>query len=73
MSSTSSSFYQEGSTVTGVTLTETVVTYAALPASPTVGQRAFVTDCTVATFGASAAGGGSNMVPVYYDGAWKVG
>jgi hypothetical protein len=49
------------------------LTFANLPAAPVVGQRSFITDCTVNTFGTAAAGGGTNKVPVYYDGAWKVG
>jgi hypothetical protein len=48
-------------------------TVATLPASPAVGDRAFVTDATTATFASSVAGGGSNKVPVYYDGTWKIG
>jgi hypothetical protein len=62
--------------VNGITLNLTQTqsfTFATLPASPTVGQREFITDCTVNTFGTAAAGGGTNKVPVYYDGAWKVG
>jgi hypothetical protein len=38
------------------------------------GARAFITDCTVSTFGTAAAGGGSNQVPVWSNGtAWYVG
>lgn len=48
-------------------------TVATLPASPPVGTRAFVSDANAATFGSAVAGGGSNKVPVYYDGAWKIG
>ena len=39
-----------------------------------VGARGFVTDSSVATFGSTVTGGGSNKVPVYSDGTnWKVG
>jgi len=50
-------------------------TFAQLPnAVGNTGARAFITDCNVATFGSAAAGGGSNKVPVYSDGAnWYVG
>jgi outer membrane protein assembly factor BamB len=42
--------------------------------SPVAGNRAFVTDCTTATFLAVAAGGGTNRVPVVYTGTqWVVG
>jgi hypothetical protein len=45
-----------------------------LPTTPVAGQRAFVQDATATTFGSVVAGGGSNKVPVYYDGsAWRVG
>ncbi len=50
-------------------------TFAQLPnAVGNTGARAFITDCNVSTFGTTAAGGGSNFVPVYSDGTdWKVG
>jgi len=32
------------------------------------GTRAFVTDSSTATFGATVAGGGANIVPIYSDG-----
>lgn len=39
-----------------------------------VGSRAFVTDASAPTFGATVAGGGAVAVPVYSDGTdWKVG
>lgn len=52
----------------------TALTYSTLPASPTAGQRAYITDATVSTWGATvSAGGGSNQVSVIYKGgAWKV-
>lgn len=55
------------------TLSSPAVTFATLPAAPDVGTRAFVTDATVATFASAVVGGGSNKVPVFYDGAWKIG
>ena len=51
-------------------------TVSTLPSSPTDGMRGFVTDATTTTFAATVTGGGSNHVPVYYDGsasAWKIG
>jgi hypothetical protein len=50
-------------------------TFAQLPnAVGLTGGRAFITDGSTATFGATVAGGGANKVPVYSDGAvWKVG
>lgn len=44
----------------------------ALP-NPAVGLRAFCTDATSTTFASALTGLGSNNVPVYYDGAWKIG
>lgn len=54
------------------------MTVASLPAASGVsGARAMVSDSTVAgsgNFGATVAGGGSNVVPVYSDGTnWKIG
>lgn len=53
----------------------TALTYSTLPASPTAGQRAYITDATTSTFGATVTvGGGSNKVPVFYNGsAWIIG
>jgi hypothetical protein len=53
--------------------TQVTYTVATLPAAPAVGQRAFVTDATATTFASTVVGGGANKVPVYYDGAWKIG
>lgn len=56
-----------------------VSTFAGLPASPHDGDRAFITDSTISAplnFGAIPAGGGSNHVPVYWDGGssnWRIG
>lgn len=45
-----------------------------LAASVDVGARAFVTNATNATFGATVVGGGATKVPVYSDGTnWKIG
>jgi hypothetical protein len=53
-----------------------IATVAGLPPAARlgVGERAFVTDATVTTFGTVVAGGGSNKVPVYSDGtSWRIG
>ncbi len=50
-----------------------VFTVATLPAG-VQGMRAMVSDASTTTFNATVAGGGSNAVPVFYDGAaWKIG
>lgn len=52
------------------------VTVAMLPAASAglTGYRAFVTDANATTFASIVAGGGSNGVPVYCDGAnWRIG
>jgi hypothetical protein len=50
------------------------MTVASLPAAGNPGNRAFVTDATTNTFNSVLAGGGSNKVPVFDDGAaWRVG
>lgn len=49
-------------------------TVAGLPSTPTQGQREFVTDATVTTFASVVAGGGANVVPVFYNGTdWIIG
>jgi len=54
-------------------------TYSGLsaPNTPVAGQRAFITDSdkvAEGNFGTVAGGGGSNSVPVYYDGTdWRIG
>lgn len=60
------------SITTGLTV---AVLNAALPAAVYgTGARAFVTDATTPTFGATVVGGGAVKVPVYSDGTnWKVG
>jgi len=54
------------------------LTVATLPASPTAGERAFVTDSNAVSFtagiGAVVAAGGTTAVPVVYDGTnWRIG
>lgn len=61
---------------TFTTVKTTPTTVAALPAAATAGDgaRAFVTDATAPTFGATVAGGGAVHTPVYSDGTnWLVG
>lgn len=49
-------------------------TVATLPASPQQFTRAFVTDANATTFHSIVAAGGSNVVPVFYDGTnWRIG
>jgi hypothetical protein len=49
------------------------LTYAALPSLPTVGMICSISDSTVNSWGATANGGGSNKVLVWYNGTnWKV-
>jgi hypothetical protein len=49
-------------------------TVATLPGSPVKGWVAMVTDASATTFASTVASGGSNNVPVYYDGTnWKIG
>lgn len=58
------------------TFISTVYTVATLPSASTLGAgaRAFVSDASGPTFGATVAGGGAVNVPVYSDGTnWKVG
>ena len=66
--------FQDGIGVTGGITTGTIkttsYTVATLP-TPAVGMRAQVTDSNVAAagnFGATVAGGGANVVPVFYNG-----
>jgi len=57
------------------TVQTTPSTFAQLP-NPVgnAGARGYVTDSTVATFGATVAGGGANQVPVWSNGTnWLVG
>ena len=62
--------------VVAQTVNTTPVTLVQLPTATIAGAgtRAFITDGSTATFGATVAGGGSNIVPIYSDGTnWKVG
>ena len=57
-----------------VRTTPTIV--GSLPAAATAGagSRAFVTDATSITFGATAVGGAANNMPVFSNGtAWLIG
>jgi hypothetical protein len=48
-------------------------TFATLPASPSVGDMAVITDSNTVVFNAAAAGGGINAIKVcYLGGSWKV-
>lgn len=49
-------------------------TVATLPAVGNAGARDFVSDATATTFNSIVAGGGTNGVPVFDDGAhWRIG
>lgn len=55
-------------------ITVGVSTVAGLPTNPTQGMRRTVTDANSTTFHAVVAGGGTNVVPIYYDGSvWRIG
>lgn len=61
--------------LTATTTKTSVYTVATLPTGSD-GLRAFVSDATATTFASTVVGGGTNHVPVYYDGgssSWKVG
>ena len=63
-----------GGTVTGTTINAgTIYLVGSLPTA-TSGQRAFVSDADSVTFGNSAVGGASNIVPVWSaSGSWYIG
>jgi hypothetical protein len=42
--------------------------FAALPASPVAGMRTYIVDGGTPTYGGIASGGGSNILPVFYNG-----
>jgi len=68
--------FQIGTTSANALAPFTLKTYtvATLPASPVKGWTAMVTDANATTFASTVAGGGSNNVPVYYDGTnWRIG
>ena len=49
-------------------------TVANLPAAPPAYTRAMVTDANATTFASVVAGGGANIVPVYFDATnWRIG
>jgi hypothetical protein len=49
-------------------------TVATLPTAPNVGDHAFVTDCSNATWNVAPIGGGTTGLPVFWDGtSWKIG
>ena len=58
-------------------ITQTTQTFASLPASPVVGERAMITDSTASGGSVGtvvSVGGGTFVVPVYWDGSnWKMG
>lgn len=50
------------------------LTVATLPSGLDAGARRYVTDANATTFASVVAGGGSNGVPVYFDGTdWRIG
>jgi hypothetical protein len=56
------------------TLDSIGVTVADLPASPAIGQRAYVTDASAPTFLGNLSGNGSIRCPAFYNGsAWVAG
>jgi hypothetical protein len=49
------------------------LTFATLPSSPMAGMQRYITDCNTVVWGANAAGGSTNKVMVWYNGAnWTV-
>jgi hypothetical protein len=69
-------YFNQLNKIVGQLQADAPYTVATLPSASTsgVGSRAFVTDASAPTFGATVAGGGAVAVPVYSDGAdWKVG
>lgn len=56
-----------------IPVSSTEITFDTLPASPVVGQTANISDSNTATWGATAAAGGSNRVLVRWNGTvWTV-
>ncbi|MBV8409115.1 MAG: hypothetical protein JOY64_15910 [Alphaproteobacteria bacterium] len=50
------------------------IAIASLPTKAAIGEQHMVNDATATTFWSVAAGGGSNVVPVRWDGAsWRIG
>ena len=58
----------DGLTVINNTLSITPVTFAALPTSPTAGQLAVITDASSITYRGDAAGGGTDVALVMWNG-----
>ena len=54
--------------LTGVLVLEGY-TFSNLPASPVEGMRTYITDGGTPTYGGNASGGGSNKLPVFYNGS----
>jgi hypothetical protein len=54
--------------LTGVVVLEGYA-FSNLPASPVVGMRTYITDGGTPTYGGNASGGGSNILPVFYNGS----
>jgi hypothetical protein len=59
-------------TMNGIFTTEEYIV-SSLPSSPATGSRAHVTDATATTFYSTVTGGGSEVVPVFYNGTdWVI-
>ena len=54
--------------LTGVIVLEGY-TFTGLPAGPVTGMRTYITDGGTPTYGGNASGGGSNKLPVFYNGS----
>jgi len=62
--------------ITATAVKTTPTTFGLLPSASTVGAgtRAFINDSSITTFNQLAAGGGSNLMPVFSDGTnWYIG
>ena len=65
--------YFNGNVTTNGLFVTNEYTVTNLPASPATGSRAHVTDATATTFYSTVTGGGSNVVPVFYNGTnWVI-
>lgn len=60
---------KNGRAAFGATIRTAGYTFATLPATPTTGDRAYITDANAPTYGANASGGGAVTVPVFYNGS----
>jgi hypothetical protein len=57
-------------------ITTLATTYSNLPVTPyrVAGSRAIITNANTTTFNSLVSGGGSNVIPIFYDGTnWRVG